>query len=200
MSEYYELAELEEGETLKYPVTLDEALKFCRITDPDINPQIEVLIIAATNRLEKYCQRCFMQREFIGYFSELEYSNFEIFPFLKLRRAPFAELISASYICDSETVEMNEGVEFKIKKNSGYSKLIFAEALITDLVPYPFVIEFKAGYGAAVDVPVDIKIAICMYIAFLYENRGDVQPDGAVKIPNEIKALLAPRRILERIV
>lgn len=52
-------------------------------------------------------------------------------------------------------------------------------------------VVFVAGYGAATAVPLQIKLAIMLTTAFLYENRGDV---GA-EIPKAAEWLCDPLRI-----
>jgi len=55
-------------------------------------------------------------------------------------------------------------------------------------------IQFVSGYGAAADVPEDIKLAIKMTVAWLYEHRGDqvLKMGTAVdaKLPNAVVFLL----------
>ncbi len=52
-------------------------------------------------------------------------------------------------------------------------------------------VEFVAGYGAAAAVPRDIKNAILITVAHLYENRGDQD----MNLPNSAQALLSKYRI-----
>lgn len=56
-------------------------------------------------------------------------------------------------------------------------------------------ITFKAGYGAAADVPAAIKSAILLHVGHLYENREAVNVGNAVAaLPLGHAALIAPYR------
>ncbi len=55
-------------------------------------------------------------------------------------------------------------------------------------------IRFVAGYGAASDVPSEIKQAILLKIADLYENRGDEQ--SGKRMEEAVESLLWPERIV----
>ena len=55
-------------------------------------------------------------------------------------------------------------------------------------------IRFVAGYGAASDVPPEIKQAILLKIADLYENRGDEQ--AGTRMEDAVESLLWPDRIV----
>lgn len=61
------------------------------------------------------------------------------------------------------------------------------------------VIEFTAGYGAAADVPEDLRLAVKMLAAHLYEARGATSPQGIYHqlIPEGVQALLQPYIVLE---
>ena len=75
----------------------------------------------------------------------------------------------------------------------GFSRVLFENGIFDaspDLnVPYPLKITFTAGYGAAADVPSDIKTALKAHIAFMYENRGDAIAEGDLSMPLETKAI-----------
>jgi hypothetical protein len=56
-------------------------------------------------------------------------------------------------------------------------------------------VTFVAGYGSTpASVPLPIVLAIKMWIAFLYEHRGD-NPESAGEPPKAIEYLLAPYKV-----
>jgi uncharacterized phiE125 gp8 family phage protein len=54
-------------------------------------------------------------------------------------------------------------------------------------------IRFVAGYGTAADVPQEVKHAILLRVADLYEHRGDEATDS--NIDRAIEGLLWPERV-----
>jgi uncharacterized phiE125 gp8 family phage protein len=54
-------------------------------------------------------------------------------------------------------------------------------------------IQFVAGFGDASAVPDDIKMALKLIVANLYENRGCCDPND---LPSSAHAILQPYRIL----
>lgn len=177
------------------PVTLNEALDFCRIdqNSPD-EGLVTALIKAATLQCENYTNRVFIERTYLGEFDCQEVSKFERYPFIELRRGPFKSLTSITLEEDGSPVAVT-GV--LTKDTPSYARLLFTETLNTaDEVAYPLQVTFVAGYGAAVDVPEDIKTAIKQYVLFLYENRGDVAPDGNQGLPVVVASILHAYRIV----
>lgn len=60
------------------------------------------------------------------------------------------------------------------------------------------VVEFVCGYGAAAtEVPEDIKTAIKILTAHLFENREAVSVVQLYKVPMAVESLLWPHRVLE---
>lgn len=61
------------------------------------------------------------------------------------------------------------------------------------------VIEYTAGYGAAGDVPRDLRLAVQMMFAHFYAVRETTSPQGIYHqvAPHGYEALIAPYRVLE---
>lgn len=177
------------------PVTLNEALVFCRVdTNSPDESLIQALIKAATLQCENYTNRVFIERTFLGEFDCLEATRFEKYPFLELRRGPFKSLTSITLEVDGSPVAVSDVLT---KDTPSYARLLFTESLDTaDEVAYPLQVTFVAGYGDADDVPDDIKTAIKQYVLFLYENRGDVAPDGNQGLPVVVTSILHAYRIV----
>ncbi len=184
------------------PVTLAEAKAFMKITSTAEDTLINALIQAATDQLESYTGQFFVERTVQGIFSSLLIAKTEVYPYVKIRRAPLKSVTSVQVSSEGSFVDE----EYQIKKhNHGFSRILFPsfDTSIDD-TPYPLQIVFVAGYGAAADVPDQVKIAIMEYVNFLYRNRGDCLDAGACGVLNQsggipplIKSLVSSFRIIE---
>lgn len=177
------------------PVTSLNAKDFLRIDLTDDDEIVNALITACTNQLEKYTNRVFVQRTFKGSFSLLQLSDFEEYPYVQIRRAPLVSITSVKAMVGGELVDISSD-NYQLKEKNGFSRILFTESISCDDVPYPLEVIFVAGFGAASAVPQDIKTAIKQYMLFLYENRGDVLPDGNINFPVVTQAIADKYRIV----
>jgi uncharacterized phiE125 gp8 family phage protein len=80
--------------------------------------------------------------------------------------------------------------DWKLKDTPTFPRILFLESVDADNnTPYPLQVIFIAGYGAASAVPEDIKTAIKMHVAFLYENRGDTDTEGKIRMPRAVDSI-----------
>ena len=191
MEDFYE-----EAATTDLPVSLEEAKLFLRVDGSDDDSVITALIRAATNQGEKFTNRLFITREVTGWFSNTDSSRCERYPFIALRRAPLDSITSFKQMVDDSLVDVDSD-SYQEKKTSAFSRILITDSLTFDDVPYPLQVIFDAGYGTAKQVPEDIKDALKMHVAFFYENRGDVAPEGKISMPLEVKAIYGKYRILD---
>ena len=185
-----------------FPVTLDEAKAFMKVTNTAEDTLIQALIETATEQLESYTGQYFIERTVQGDFDDILTSRYEVYPFVKIRRAPLQTVTSVQVSIDDSFVDE----DFQIKKrNHGFSRILFPSfSGSLDDVPFPLQIVFVAGYGEASDVPERIKTAIKEYVNFLFRNRGDCLDPGACGVLNKsggipplIKSLVSNFRIVE---
>lgn len=178
----------------EYPVTREEAKAWCKISHTAEDALIDALITAATEKAERITNRVFVERSFTGYFSGLECSKFEKGSYLALRRAPLLAVSVIEVTEDDAQVAVSSD-DYNVKETSGFSRIIFEEVNYTpDNVPYPWQVDFTAGYGAAADVPEPIKVAIKAAVCYWYSNKGDCENTG--ELPGVSKAILKEYRIL----
>lgn len=174
------------------PIQLDETKEFLRIdaaiTEDDA--LIQAYIKAAVIDGEKFTNRCFVTRTFLGKFSQLDTSNREAYPYVQIRRAPLVAIVTVEIMFNDVLTTVSSD-DYELKDTSAFPRLLFVETgnLSVDKVPYPLEIAFTAGYGAAKDVPDDIKTALKMHVLFLYENRGDVDTEGKVTMPRVVQGI-----------
>lgn len=174
------------------PISLEETKGFLRIdaaiTEDDV--LVQALIKAVVIDGEKFTNRCFVTRTFLGKFSGLDRSNQEAFPFIQIRRAPLG-VISTVEVMLNEVLTTVPAADYELKDTSAFPRILFIETgnLSVDKVPYPLEVAFTAGYGDAKDVPDDIKTALLQHVLFLYENPGDVQAEGKLTMPAVTRAI-----------
>jgi uncharacterized phiE125 gp8 family phage protein len=183
------------------PVTLAEAKAFCRV-DVDLTADdtlITALIDSVVATGEQYTNRCFVTRTIEGYYSGMCTSQLEQSYFLHVRRAPLIAISAVEYYSDDAYTAFTD---FTLRQTHGFSRILFpsgvTDAVIDADAVYPWKVTFTAGYGAAADVPQDIKQALLAHVNFLYENRGDVIADGKIGMPLETVAIYRGKyRILD---
>lgn len=177
-------------EAASAPVTLAEAKAFCRIEVSDDDTIIDALISAATEQGELFTNRVFVERTIEGFFSGVCSSHAEPYYFIEIRRSPLITLSALEVYSGGAYAAFTDYV---LRNDDRFSRVLFpnglADANLDSDAVYPFKITFTCGYGAAADVPDDIKQAVLAHINFLYENRGDVIADGKISMPLEAKAI-----------
>ena len=190
--DYYEVTVAPVG----LPVTLAEFKEFAKL-DADDDSQDALLttfLEAATYDLELYTNRWFIEREAICYYTGLEISPFERYPFAEIQKAPLlsvsevAQWIGGAYAATSD---------YQLEQRDGYARVLFPNSgIVTNIdEPYPYRITFEAGYGDADAVPAAIKLAVKMYAAYLYENRGDCECGPEARQASGAKMLVARYKI-----
>jgi len=87
--------------------------------------------------------------------------------------------------------------DYQLKQRDGYARVLFPNSgIVTNIdEPYPYRITFEAGYGDADAVPAAIKLAVKMYAAYLYENRGDCECGPEARQASGAKMLVARYKI-----
>jgi uncharacterized phiE125 gp8 family phage protein len=207
--DYYEVVQPEPGEgqghghghgssgtPIALVVSLEEFKEFAKL-DPDDDSQDVLLtefICAATEDLERYTNRWFIEREAIGYYVGLELSQFENYPYAEIQHSP---LLDVSEVAQWVNGSYQPITNYKLKQRDGYARVLFPNSgIVTNIdEPYPYRITFEAGYGDADAVPAAIKLAVKMYAAYLYENRGDCECGPEARQASGAKTLVARYRI-----
>lgn len=158
------------------PVSLVEAKTFLRIDTGDEDSLIDYLITAARHAAEKYTSRSFITQTWKLY----------------VERVVGTIYLPYSPVQEIESVTVG-GVEIPPSKYSlvGDDAFSVIQPLIA-VTPESVLIRYITGYGSdPEDVPADIRQAILITVAHLYENReiGGIPP-GAIE-------LLRPYRVLQ---
>lgn len=180
------------------PVTLAEAKDHLRISNTDSDTLITALIAVARQRCEEFTHRAFITQTWQYALDAVpvpnDYVPWSLSQLGYCINVPRPNLISVASITTYDTD--NNGVVYssvgyvldvisnpgRIFLNKGYSW----PGNVRDI--NAMVIEYTAGYGAASAVHEQIKTAIKMTVASLFEHRGDDNMD----LPDVVKQLLAP--------
>lgn len=170
------------------PLSLDEVKNFLRVDNTADDSIIKALIKAVTMEGEKFTNRFFIQRTITGLFQQLDTSQFEEYPYVQVRRAPLVSVTSVKSMVSSVWTDI-DAADWQLKDTNTFPRILFLDNIDCDDVPYPLQVIFVAGYGAATAIPDLIKTALKMHISFLYENRGDTDTEGKLKMPRATESI-----------
>lgn len=172
------------------PLTLPEVKEYLRIdaAEASFDNILTGLIIAA----REFCE-IFQNRAYITQTWELTLDIFPKMP-LKLPKPPLKTVNSIKYIdyLGAETVW--DPSNYLVDEKSEPGRIAFSYQITwpsVTLQPINAVkINFDAGYGAALDVPENVKMAMKLYIAHRFEN-----PDSE-EVPTVVELLLWSDRMV----
>jgi uncharacterized phiE125 gp8 family phage protein len=112
---------------------------------------------------------------------------------IQLMRTP-VQTVDAILVYDADGVAQEQNLDGLLLDGSAQpARLVIRERLHPGQVINGIEIEFTAGFGAGTDVPPELKRAILMHAAYLYEFRGAVTPDmQPAAVPPGYQRLIAP--------
>lgn len=182
------------------PVTVDEAKKQLRIDDDTEDDFIDTLIEPARVQCETFTGRAFINTTF-DYKLDRFPSGYERFtgsyePAIMLPRPPLSSVTSITYTATDGTSTTLSSSLYAVDTAAlpGRITPAYGESWpATRDIPNAVTVRFVAGYGsAATSVPANIKHAIKMLVAFMFEHRDD-----SVAMPPTIRDLLWSSKVLE---
>lgn len=177
------------------PITTAEAKTHLKVSGSTEDTYIDSIISAARTSVERYLGRALITQTWKAYFDDWDDK-------MNLGLAPVASITSVKYYDETASLTVltstlyyedliSEPARIVRKYDSVYPELETQR-------PNGIVVEFVAGYGAASDVPGDIKHAIKLLVADYYDNKGEVVVGTiAVRIPGHIKNLLHSYRLYD---
>lgn len=173
-------------------VTLTEVKAQCRITHTDEDTLINDLIDAATSWAEKYTRRKFLTQTCIDYLDS--------FPtIIRPRYSPLIAVTSIQYVDTDGNTQTWSNAEYdddtdtepgRIQPayNCSYPSIRSQMNAIT--------LTYTAGYGtAATDVPSNIRHALLLLVAHLYENREATSEVALLEVPLAVQSLLGIEKL-----
>jgi len=158
------------------PVSIAEARVHCRVDDAADNSYVAALITAARIMAEQYTRQVFITQSWVMYLDEWPCENY-----VEIPKAPLQGISSVVTYNDSDAATTFASSNYYVDLISKPGRVVLRSNSswpTVDRVANGIVINFVAGYGAApAAIPQDIRQAILLIVAHLYENRGDVAAD-----------------------
>jgi len=159
----------------------------------------DTLITSLIKTARSYCEK-FQNRAYITQSWELWLDEFPRNGQLQIPLPPLISIDSIKYydVDDNEYPFADTNYFVDVKNEPGWIVLNSSISWpSTTLRPANGVcVTFTCGYGAASDVPEDVKSAMKLIIGHLYKNREAVDTDNLKELPFAVDALLWMDRIL----
>lgn len=178
------------------PITLAEAKLHLRL-DPDVAHPDDTLIASLITAARIHCEN-FSGRT---YMTTTRHLYLDAFPRgeIRLPYPPIQSVTSVEYKASSGAPAAVPTANYVVDIVSEPGRIALAYGASWPST-YPEInavhITYVAGYGAADDVPENVKAAIKLKLTALYERRGDEERSFVTDILEDaIQALLTPDRI-----
>ncbi|MGJ8570620.1 MAG: head-tail connector protein [Hoeflea sp.] len=173
---------------LAEPVTLAELKAHLRIDATDEDDLLEGLIRVARAHLETLTGTALMTQGF-----RLALDDWPRDEVIQLMKTP-VQTIDAILVYDADGVAQDQDLSgLLLDATAKPARLVISGRLHPAQPINGIEIEFTAGFGAATDVPPELKRAILTHAAYLYEFRGAVTPDmQPAAVPSGYERLIAP--------
>lgn len=154
------------------PVSLSEAALHCRIDSTTDHPALQAMIRAATKAAEQYLGRPILTRTYRQYFDFWPCGNA-----LELRRSPLVSVTHVKTYDDADTATTFASSNYFVDSVSQPGRIVLRSSASWPMalrVANSIEVEYRAGYGTdPASVPADIRQAVLMLTANLYEHRGE---------------------------
>lgn len=177
------------GDPAEEPITTAEAKTHIRVTTTGDDTYIGTCIKAARHYVEHYTGRPLVSTTYDQYFDYFKSYDIVLYwgnvsavasvNYAEEDAGVETELSSANYVVDKIMDRCRIRVAKDVSWPNTYEK------------PNAVRIRYTAGFGAAADVPEDIKQAILMLVAEMYEKREN----GVKQLPTAAEWMLAPYRL-----
>jgi uncharacterized phiE125 gp8 family phage protein len=190
------------------PVTLNEAKLHLRIDTSPISAHPDDTMVTALIKAARHSCENFQNRSYITQTWTLYLDSFPDGDYIEIPKPPLQGVVELAY---KDTAGTLQTVSFL--DPSGSPQLAITDYMV-DVAHEPgrlylkygkswpstydeaqaVQVQFLCGYGDAADVPEEVKQAMLLTVAQLYENRGDIAVDA--NIDRAIEALLWPDRVV----
>lgn len=195
----------------KSAVPIDDLKRHLRVETRDEDTLIDSLGIAATKALDAWQGtlggHCLVEQTWSESFDRFPCG--ESWPcrdlrtmqnVLRLRLFPVIEIVSVKYYDSAAVLQTVSPSAYRILSDALGA---FVASIPGAASPWPsstqcradaVIVEYKAGYGEAADVPEPIRQAIRMHVAHMYENREATGVPNLTEVPLGYAELIAPYR------
>jgi uncharacterized phiE125 gp8 family phage protein len=192
------------------PVGLAEAKAHLRLDTDDEDALVSALIASARHVVEAFTERALIEQEWRLLLDRWPGTPFSLRDglgrasastrlFLEVPRPPLISVEHVKLFDQDGEETLWEATNYFVDTVSAPGRLVRRRGVSWPLLRRDIngvEIKFRAGYGAAEDVPQPIRQAILMLVAHWYENREPVPPRtiGAV-LPLSVEMMLEPYRL-----
>ena len=172
------------------PLSLAEAKSWIKVDASDEDALIQSLIVSARLAVEAATNRLLITQQWR--------LVIDAWPMGGALPLPLAPVLSISRIRTLDAASVASDVP--VAQYSLDANLDHARILLGPSVPVPGVafngitIDLVVGYGDAAAVPEPLRLVMRHLVALWFANRGDGEA-GATRVPDGVRALLAPYRI-----
>lgn len=175
------------------PISLTEAALHCRVDTTVDHPALQAMIRAAVKTAEQYLGRPILTQTFRQFFDE-----WPCVGYLELARSPLVSVTHVKTYDDADAATTFASSNYFVDTVSQPGRIVLRSAASWpdfDRVANPIEVEYRAGFGTSpADVPSDIKQALLMLVANMYENRGEASGSIAAEAKDGAFDLLSAYR------
>lgn len=169
------------------PLTLDEAKAQCRVEIGDEDALIEGLIRSARGLAEAHCRRTLAVDA--TYRLTLDYE----FPCrIDLPKPPLRAVVSLRYVDAAGDWQTLDPASYQVA-DAEPAFIVPAYGLVWPAVrwqPAAIEVTYRAGYGAAAEIPATARQAVALLVGHYYANREAVTAGTMMPLPLAVESLL----------
>lgn len=184
-------------EPAKEPVTLSEAKAQCRVDTNDDDSYITSLIKASRRICEGYTHMSFYTQTWDMILDQAP-------PVIDLYQPP-VQSVTSVYVTDdddgNETIVPSSIYRVDLIRQPGRLILKPGQSWPSHTRVSGFRIRYVAGYDDPAKIPEDLKLAVKMLVAYLYDNPGNTR--GTItfagqqgQLPDDVRMLLDPFQVV----
>lgn len=175
------------------PITLPEVKAQLRITHNAEDAALNGMIAAAVAVVdgEGLLGRAMVTQTWAQYVSQSP-------GWVRLEMGPFLALTSVQYYDDDGALQDADASHFEIRLQDDFVICKPKEGRewpTADVRPDAIKITYTAGFGAAADVPADLKHALLLLVSHWYQNREASTETALSEIPMGFEMLLGAHRV-----
>lgn len=163
------------------PVSVDEAKTHLRVTGSAEDTIIEAYLRAAIRFVEQYCQMSLLGATVVETYRSFPDDDQ---PF-NLTYAPFSALTSIGYSISTNPATFTNlaSSEYVIEKHTASERgvIVPIDGWNATAEPFQVKVTYSTGYANAAAVPANLKIAVFLILADIYENRTDSPSDAVIR-------------------
>lgn len=196
------------------PLSTAEAKTHLRVDTSDEDTYIDALVTAARRHVEHVTRRALVTQTLqmtLDHFPGVAHGilDLRMHPeqligrgedwVIRLPRGPVQSVSSITYLDDAGAEQTLLASKYRVDVSGQVARITPAYSEVwptTRPVTSAVTIEFIAGYGGASDVPGDLKHALLVLVATMYEHREAVVMGGSPQhVPRAFDYLVGPYRL-----